>query len=100
MNPLSPVDIQILQEGREILITWSDDSRCLMTAAELRWQCPCAQCVDEMSGKRLLQNKEAYRDVWIRQMEAVGRYALRFLFSDGHHTGIYSYAYLRDAIKI
>ena len=90
-----PVDIQPLQDGLEILITWNDDSRSVMAACELRWHCPCAQCVDEMSGKRLLRNKEDYQRVLIKQMEPVGRYALRFLFSDRHNTGIYSYSYLK-----
>jgi DUF971 family protein len=36
------------------------------------------------------------RDVGIAQVEAVGHYAIRPTFSDGHDTGIYSWEYLHE----
>ena len=36
------------------------------------------------------------RDVAIKEVEAVGHYAIRPTFSDGHDTGIYSWDYLYD----
>jgi DUF971 family protein len=35
-------------------------------------------------------------DVGIKEVEAVGHYAIRPTFSDGHDTGIYSWDYLYD----
>ncbi len=32
----------------------------------------------------------------IEDAQLVGNYAIRFRFSDGHHTGIYSWQYLRE----
>ncbi|MBX2852866.1 MAG: DUF971 domain-containing protein, partial [Phycisphaeraceae bacterium] len=29
-------------------------------------------------------------------IEPVGRYAVRLVFSEGHHTGLYTWAYLRE----
>lgn len=35
-------------------------------------------------------------DVTIENAEPVGRYAVRLIFSDGHSSGIYTWAYLRQ----
>jgi DUF971 family protein len=35
-------------------------------------------------------------DLVFRKIELVGQYALQFEWSDGHHTGIYSFEYLRE----
>jgi DUF971 family protein len=36
------------------------------------------------------------RDVAVKEVEAVGHYAIRPTFSDGHDTGIFSWDYLYD----
>ena len=61
------------------------------TALELRRACPCAVCVDEMTGKRLLDPARVPEDVRARHYSRVGRYAVQFSWSDGHSTGIYPY---------
>ena len=33
--------------------------------------------------------------VTVTDHELVGRYAVRFIFSDGHNTGLFTYEYLR-----
>lgn len=36
------------------------------------------------------------RDVDVKGVEPTGRYAVRFIFDDGHDSGIYSWEYLHD----
>jgi hypothetical protein len=57
--------------------------------------CPCAGCVDEMTGRRILREEDVADDVHPLAIEYVGRYALRFDWSDGHGTGIFPFEYLR-----
>jgi len=38
------------------------------------------------------------RDVNVRSAEPVGNYGVRFMFDDGHDTGIYSWRYLEELI--
>src|SRR5216683_1702714 len=86
---------EIMQEGDTGLrITWADDSVCHYKAVALRIACPCAQCVNEWTGKRVLQPGTVSDDVTIADLNIVGRYALNFCWSDGHETGIYSFRYL------
>jgi DUF971 family protein len=88
---------EIKQEGEAGLrITWADDCVCSYRAAELRRACPCAQCVNEWTGQRVLKPETVSGELTIADVSIVGRYALNFRWSDGHETGIYSFRYLRE----
>jgi DUF971 family protein len=87
---------QIVEENdREISITWSNATENRYNAAQLRKSCPCAGCVNEWTGEKMLKDEQIADDLSFSQITIVGRYALNFHFSDGHETGIYSFAYLR-----
>jgi len=88
---------EIMQESDHALrVTWADGRACLYNAPELRRLCPCAQCVNEFTGQRMLAPETIAEDLKIGNVEIVGRYALNFRWSDGHETGIYSFRYLRE----
>lgn len=91
---ITPLDIRKI-DGEEILITWDDGSRNLYPARILRFFCPCAQCVDEHTGERILQFESIPETVSMLNFSPVGRYGVRFTWSDGHQTGIYSFDYLK-----
>ncbi len=98
--------VQIVEESdAEISIKWSDDAETRYTAAELRRSCPCASCVNEWTGQKILDDHQIGDDMSFTHTSIVGRYALNFHFSDGHDTGIFSFDYLRklsggsDSIK-
>jgi len=87
---------QILEESdRELSINWSDDKESKYNAAQLRKACPCASCVNEWTGKKVLQDETVADDLNFSSISIVGNYALNFQFSDGHNTGIYSFQYLK-----
>ncbi|MBK8467019.1 MAG: DUF971 domain-containing protein [Chloracidobacterium sp.] len=88
---------QIVEESnQQISIKWSDDAVTQFTAAQLRRSCPCASCVNEWTGEKILRSDSIAEDITFNNMSIVGRYALNFIFSDGHDTGIFSFKYLRD----
>jgi DUF971 family protein len=88
---------EIKQEDDSTLsIAWGDERRCQYRAADLRRACPCAQCVNEWTGQRVLKPEAVSDGITISDLNIVGRYALNFRWSDGHETGIYSFRYLRD----
>src|SRR5438128_12339987 len=88
---------EIKQEGdRALSITWGDGELCSYKGSELRRACPCAQCVNEWTGQRVLKPEDISDDLSIQDIAIVGRYALNFRWSDGHETGIYSFRYLRQ----
>lgn len=63
-------------------------------ARELRLACPCAECVEEMTGRPLLDPAAVPSDVRPVTVSLVGAYGIRIHWSDGHATGIYTFAAL------
>ena len=91
MNNPQPRSIDRVPEG--IRITWGDGQVFIYQAQFLREKCPCAVC-RETPGHPPPQAIPPH-PVTIKSAHPIGRYALQFIFSDGHDTGIYSYEYLR-----
>ena len=63
---------------------------------ELRFQCPCASCVDEITGKRTLRRESLKPDMKPMKIEPVGRYGIHIEWSDGHRTGMYHFQTLYE----
>ena len=79
-----------------IAITWSDDHETVYTAAELRRLCPCAHCVNEVTGVRMLNPESIPDELQQSDVRLVGNYAICVRFSDGHETGIFPFPFLRE----
>jgi DUF971 family protein len=90
----TPAEIR-KKSGESITIRWNDGHVSTFGARYLRGRCPCAQCVSETTGVRLVSEEHIAPDVALEAARTVGNYALHFTFSDGHTTGIYSFDYLR-----
>ena len=76
-------------------ILWEDGQRVDLDVRDLRLACHCALCVEEMSGRALLDPANIRPDVAPRMIHSVGNYAITINWSDGHSTGIYSFELLR-----
>ena len=90
----TPRRLDVFPSG-EIGIVWEDGHESLYAARELRGLCPCAACVDEVTGRRVLDLGSLPADVVPRMWSGVGHYGVQFVWSDGHSTGIYPHAVLR-----
>ena len=66
---------------------------------ELRFQCPCASCVDEITGKRTLRKESLKPDIKPMKIEPVGLYGIHVEWSDGHRTGMYHFDTLYSLAK-
>lgn len=92
----TPVNIQIV--GQEVAILWSDGAESYHPFARLRAASPSA----ETQGERDIFGHQYggtgprnFDGVNVLGWEKIGNYAVRFDFSDGHRTGLYTYDYLR-----
>ena len=95
MPDATPVEIRRVDD-REIRVTWSDSHLSVFQNKMLRERCPCAGCVHELTGQRLLDPRSIREDIRAEAIELVGRYAIRVRWSDGHGTGIYTFQRLRE----
>jgi len=98
-SSIEPREIEQVSESR-LRITWADGRTCTYDAARLRRACPCAGCVNEWTGERVLRPESVAEEIEMLDAEIVGRYALTFRWSDGHQTGIYSFRLLRELCEL
>jgi DUF971 family protein len=89
----SPVEVRNDRENGRLLIKWDDDTRLEYLFDDLRNACPCAGCRGHSPGE--VEPPHA-QGVTILTIHEVGSYALRFDWSDGHTTGIYTWSYLEE----
>lgn len=92
----NPIPHAINRRDDGILIEWDQEGHeGFFPARELRLACPCAACVEEMSGRPLLDSAAIPADIRPLSLQLVGAYGLRVNWSDGHATGIYTFELLR-----
>jgi DUF971 family protein len=86
----TPFAINRTDEG--LLIEWDQAGhRGFFPARELRLACPCAACVEETTGRPILDPHSVAANVKPVSLALVGAYGLRITWSDGHGTGIYAF---------
>lgn len=106
-----PLDLDLKRDER-LVVTWADGRRTTYPIAYLRRHCPCATCRKQRESESREPAAPAARTVRsrlsvlptgtgtgplsVRGADLVGNYALRLDWSDGHASGIYSFAYLRE----
>ncbi len=96
MPNVIPYAINRRNEG--LLIEWDQTGhQAFYPARELRLACPCAACVEEMTGRALLDPAAVPPEVRPVSVGLVGAYGLKIQWSDGHSTGIYTFERLLSA---
>lgn len=89
-----PTEIKLHQQSRLMEISFADGSHFKLPYEYLRVYSPSAEVRGHGPGQETLQTGK--RNVEIRTLEAVGNYAVKPTFSDGHDSGIYSWDTLFD----
>lgn len=84
-----PTDIRLHQQSRIIELAYESGERFELSYEFLRVFTPSAVARGHGPGQETLQTGK--RDIGIERIEAVGTYALRPVFTDGHDSGIYSW---------
>lgn len=98
MNPVIPLQIQPASPT-EVFFSWNNGESFHVPYLEIRFQCPCASCVDEHTGKRVLRKETLAKDIKPTAMQVVGKYAIQISWTDGHNTGMYHFDRLFELCK-
>jgi len=84
-----PTDIRIKKASRILEIDFDNGERYELPAEFLRVESPSAEV--QGHGAERPAPVAGKREVAIVDAQAVGNYAVRLIFSDGHSTGLYSF---------
>lgn len=88
-NTPIPTEIKLHQKSRQLEIAFPDGKSFALSHELLRVFSPSAEVRGHGPGQETLQTGK--RNVEIVNIEAVGNYAVKLSFSDGHDTGLYSW---------
>ena len=93
-----PTELRLSAGGRLLTIAFDDGTRHELSAEYLRVESPSAEVQGHTPAQR--QTQSGKRNVTIKEIQPTGNYAVRLLFSDGHSTGLYTFAWIHDlAVK-
>lgn len=96
--PLGPIQIEI-RKSEGVHVQWADETTFFYPCALLRRMSPSAdskEIREQLEKNPLTILPNTGNDITIEDGELVGNYAIRFAFSDGHRSGIYTWEYLRS----
>lgn len=88
----TPTALTVHNKSRLLEVTFSDGAAFKISFELMRVYSPSAEVMGHGPGQEVLQTGK--RDVGVVELESVGNYAIKPVFSDGHETGIFSWHYL------
>ena len=93
-GPPQPAEIRVRRASAHLEIDFSDGTQAVLPAEYLRVESPSAEVQGHSPNERKLVHGK--RAVNISAVEPVGHYAIRIRFTDGHDSGIFSWALLHQ----
>jgi DUF971 family protein len=89
-----PTEIKLHSKSRLLEIAFDDGKAFTMPCEYLRVYSPSAEVRGHGPGQEVLQVGK--KNVEITEIDPVGNYGVKLVFSDGHDTGLYSWDYLYE----
>jgi len=94
MTETWPTELKVDKEKQSLTVRFDDGQSFTLPAELLRVLSPSAEVQGHSPEQRV--TVPGKKNVRILRLEPVGNYAVRIVFDDGHDTGLYVWAYLRD----
>ena len=85
---LYPLEILLDKKKKNVTVKFNNNKKFSVSAELLRVESPSADVQGHGGPKIIVKNKQ---DIKIQDIEMVGNYAIRIVFSDGHNSGIYTW---------
>jgi DUF971 family protein len=89
-----PTELRLTEEGRLLTVTFDSGEVFALASRQLRLATPSAEAKRLSPAEREAQI--GARPVRITAIEAIGNYAIRPTFDDGHSTGIFTWSHLAE----
>jgi DUF971 family protein len=90
----TPQNLRVLTADGVFEVVWDPAATDRFPFRFLRIECPCAACVNEFTGERILDPATVPADIRPVGVDFAGNYGLKVVWSDTHNSGIYTWAHL------
>lgn len=88
----TPTALTVHSQSRILEVAFSDGAEFKIPFELMRVYSPSAEVQGHGPGQEVLQTGK--REVGVVELESIGNYAVKPIFSDGHESGIFSWDYL------
>lgn len=92
----TPENIRVHRDEGILEIIWNAEETDRIALRTVRQSCPCAACVDEFSGAKILDADSVPVDIHPLEVALAGNYALKVRWSDSHDSGLFTWDFLRS----
>ncbi len=79
-------------DAQHVYLKFPDGKQVKVNNRDLRLKCMCAVCINEMTGKKMIDPGQIREDIVPKEITPLGNYALSITWNDGHSSGIYPYS--------
>lgn len=79
----------------QIVFKWADGHETTISARDLRLRCRCAQCIEESTGRPLLNAESVSPRIRAKGIELVGQYGISIEWTEASCANIYSFRDIR-----
>ena len=92
----TPQNIRVHRDDAVLEIIWAENEVSRLPFRLLRQSCRCAMCIDEFTGRQVLDPNSVPEDIQLNDVSLTGNYALKFVWSDTHDSGLYTWTHLHS----
>lgn len=93
-NPINGMP-EIKYDNKGIKLSFVNQEFLTVEHKTLRLNCPCALCVNEMTGEKILKIDQIREDIAPKSITPLGNYAIAIHWNDNHSSGIYPFKLLK-----
>ena len=91
----TPENIRVHRDEGILELVWNAEETSRIPLRVVRQSCPCAACVDEFTGRQILDPDSVPENIVPDEVALAGNYALKVRWSDGHDTGLFTWSHLK-----
>ena len=92
----TPQNIRVHKQDRILELVWDEHDTSRLPFRSVRQSCRCAVCVDEFTGRQVLDPNTVPDDIQLLDASLTGNYAMKFRWSDSHDSGLFTWDHLRS----
>lgn len=92
----TPQNIRVHKNEGQLELVWDAQDVSRIPFRLVRQSCRCAACVDEFTGRQILDPASVPESIHPEEVSLAGNYALKIRWSDQHDTGLYTWTHLQQ----